>query len=364
MRMAARELIRRPRGFLVPVAILALLALLLLYPSSILDGLVMESTAGLRNAPTDLVVYSQVANGVIARSRIEKDVRQKVAAVPGVAQAATYDVLAFSGTMEGRAEPVGLALTASSESLGVKEPGPGEAIADSNMKTRLGAKEGTKVLVGPFNLPVTIVGFANGSNLFFANGFVVSKATWLKAFANVDFTPEQVDAIGSQVLFVTLQDGASPTEVAAAIDEATAGATMTMTRDLAIHNLPGIAQQEQVFGYMRFITLAVALVVVALFLSFMTLERAPLYAALKAIGAASRQLFGALVFQVLLVTVLAVTAAALITFALTRAPSAIPTIMLPQRVVETTIALAVTAVLGSGLSLRRVINVDPADAIG
>jgi hypothetical protein len=38
--------------------------------------------------------------------------------------------------------------------------------------------------------------------------------------------------------------------------------------------------------------------------------------------------------------------------------------MRPERLVETLLALTATAVVGSTLSLRRVIRVDPADAIG
>jgi predicted lysophospholipase L1 biosynthesis ABC-type transport system permease subunit len=351
----------------VPVAILGLLALLLLFPSSILDGIVQESTAALRNAPADLVVYTRQANGVMARSRIEPDVRARIDAVPGTARVATFDVFPFSATAQGVAGPLGLALTASNEALGGRAPGPGEAIADRSLHDRLGINEGTQILLGPVKVPVTVVGFSSGSNLFFASGMVVHKSTWLAAFGRNESDPGAAAAAenaASQAVLITLDKGADPKQVAAAVDEATGGVTQTMTRDGAVRSMPGIEQQEATFGYMRAITLTVALVVVALFLSFMTLERAPLYAAMKAIGASSRQLYVALVAQVLLITAAAVTSAALITFALTRIPADMPTVMKPGRVFETTTALAVTAVVGSGLSLRRVVNVDPADAIG
>ena len=103
---------------------------------------------------------------------------------------------------------------------------------------------------------------------------------------------------------------------------------------------------------------------VGLFLSFMTLERAPLYAVLKAIGASSRQLFVVLIVQVVMITVVAVLAAAAITWGLTFIPFELPTLIRPERLVETMVALSVTAIIGSTLSLRKVVRVDPADAIG
>jgi putative ABC transport system permease protein len=370
MKMAARELLRRPRSFLVPVAILGLLALLLLYPSSILDGIVFETTSAMRNAPADLIVYSKSANGLQARSKIEQGLRKQVEGVPGVARTAAYDVIVQTGLAEGRSDPLALAVTASDQPVGDRVPGPGEAIADVSLRDRFGVTEGAKIQIGPSKVPVTVVGFTRGSNLFFANGFIVHKVVWLAMLAPMppgfDLAAAAPVALQqpSQALLVTVAGGQAPTQVGSAIDAATGGQTQSMTREVAVKTMPGIEQQEGIFAYMRFITLMVALVVVALFLSFMTLERAPLYAALKAIGASSRQLFLAVVLQVLLITALAVTAATVLTFSLTRLPSAVPTVMAANRVIDTWVALAFTAVVGAGISLRRVVNVDPADAIG
>jgi putative ABC transport system permease protein len=309
----------------------------------------------------------------MARSEVKSDIRQKVDAVPGTAQVATFEVLPFGATAEGHPEPLGLALTASNQALGAaKAPAPGEGVADVSLRTRQGLTEGTKLLVGPYKVPITIVGFTTGTNLFFAGGMVVHPLTWLLALSGFPSPPPEGMAAAataaadgdSQALLITVDKGVNPAEVATAVDRATDGQTQVFTRDEAIRAMPGIEQQEATFGYMRAITLIVALVVVALFLSFMTLEKAPLYAALKAIGAASQQLYLALVVQVLLITAAAVASAALITFALSRLPSQLPTVMQPGRVIQATVALALTAVLGSALSLRRVVNVDPADAIG
>jgi putative ABC transport system permease protein len=363
--MAARELLRRPRTFLVPVGILGLLALLLLYPSSILDGIVQETTAGVRNAPADLIVYTYEANAVPIRSRIEPALRDAVDDVPGTRHVSTFDVVLFSGTSNVVLEPLNLALIASDAAFGDHVPAPGEAIVEDSLHDRLGLRKGDQLVVGPWAVPIKVAGFASGTNLFFNNGVVVNKSTWLTFFgADARAAETAAPAAPSQALLVTVDDGRDPVDVAGAIDRATGGTTQTMTLEVAVASMPGIKEQDAIFGYMRLITLAVALVVVALFLSFTTLERAPLYAALKAIGASSRQLYLALVVQVLLITAAAVSSAVLTTFLLTRLPTHLPTALGAHRVFEATVALALTALVGSGLSLRRVVRVDPADAIG
>jgi putative ABC transport system permease protein len=406
--MATRELLRRPRSFFVPVGILLLLALLLLYPSAILDGILDDTSAAIRNAPADLIVYSKNANGVILRSQIEPATRQAVAAVPGADQVASFDVILFTGRTAGHDDrPVGLALQASDRPIGGQVPATGEALADESLRGQAGIGTGSEVLVGPLRVPVKVVGFTHGTNLWFAGGFVVDKATWLATLGQgpAPAGPATPPATGSggvvagaggetaasggggtaaadaaaadpaagdtaagdtgtQALLVRVDRGADPARVARAIDQATGGKTQTLTRAAAVRAMPGVEQQESTFGYIRLVTLTVALVVVGLFLSFMTLERAPLYAVLKAIGASSRQLFVALIVQVMLITIVAVLAAAAVTWGLTQIPFQLPTVMRPERLAETLAALSATAVVGSTLSLRKVVRVDPADAIG
>ena len=163
---------------------------------------------------------------------------------------------------------------------------------------------------------------------------------------------------------MNVESGADLGDVAAAIDRSTESETETLTRAAAVRAIPGVEQQESTFGYIRIVTLGVALLVVGLFLSFVTLERAPLYAVMKALGASSWQLFFALLTQVLVITDLAVNAAALVTWGLTKLPLDLPTEMRMVRFVETAVALRTAAVVGSALSLRRVMRIAPADAIG
>ena len=70
MKIAWRELFRRPSRFVTAGAALTLIVLLLLVLGGILDALVGASTGLLRAQSAPLIVYSEDSKGSIDRSRI------------------------------------------------------------------------------------------------------------------------------------------------------------------------------------------------------------------------------------------------------------------------------------------------------
>ena len=363
-KLAWRELRRRPRAFVAPLGILVLLGVLLLYPAAVLDGIIHEATAALSHAPADLVVYSRDANGVVIRSRIDPPLRAQVEAVAGVEQAATLDVVLLTGRVAGHDEPVPFAVFASDQPIGDVVPGAGEVIADGSLRSRAGMDDGSEAVVGPWDVPVRTIGFTDDINFWFGNGLVVDRATWLALQGRAPPAGADPASDASQALLVTIPDDAEPETVAAAIDEATGGATETFTRSGAVTAMPGVPQQQATFGAIRMVTLGVALLVVGLYLSFVLLERGPLYAVLKAVGASSRQLFGTLLTQVTAIADISMLIATLIAWGITRLPLGIPARLQFESVFATAMALRTVAAIAAAWSLRRVVRVDPAEALG
>jgi len=392
MRLALRELIRRPKSFAVPVGTLILLALLLLYPSAILDGLYDASSGTLRDLKGELMVYSKDSYRSMFRSRIDIPDRTKVASVPGVARVNNFGAALLTAKLADPNAPaapkptfppkgalattttvtdgaaaeddagVGVALIGLDPEVAATATKPGEAYADSSLESQ-GVKSGSTLVVGPFRVPIKVVGFVKDSNLMLQGALMVDQATWHQVLG-MSRPDSALKPDVSQVLVVRLVPGADRAKVAAAIDEATGGRTETLTIETAIRALPGIEQQDQTFGYIRIVTFGVALVVVGLFLSFVTLERTPLYAVLKALGASSQQLFTGVLVQALAIALVAVEAAVILTIVLSAyLPIDFPTSIRMSRVITTTVGLALTAALGSALSLRRVVGIDPASAI-
>lgn len=362
MKLGLRELRRRPKTFAVPTITLWLLALLLLYPSTILDGLYDASTGEFRQIDGELVVFSSDAHRSLFRSRIDEDTQARVARVPGVERAEGFSAIVLTARLPAGgadAEPFGISVV----NPGAIDVGPGEALADSSLQAA-GVEVGSTVLVGPFRTPVTVVGTVDDHRLLLQGSLLTDDATWHEVIGQSD--PEAALGPGvSQALVVHLADGVDADEVAAGIDAVTGGATDTLDVAAAIRALPGIEQQDATFGALRVATLAVAAVVVGLFLSFLTLERRPLFAAMKAIGASSRHLLVGVATQTSAMTLLAVAVAVAVTLVLGWVvPLDLPTTLRPSRVVETAVGLLATALVGSVLALRKIVSIDPASAIG
>ena len=175
------------------------------------------------------------------------------------------------------------------------------------------------------------------------------------------------ERVGEGVVQALIVSGTADAQATAdAIDRATGGATSTLTIAQAIDALPGVSQQQTVFNQIIGVTVVIALIVVALFFALITVERIGLYGVLKAIGASSRTLFAGVLLQAFVVTIIASAIGVAASLALDAAlPSgSIPFVATPTRLLTSVAYLLVAALVGCAFSLRRVLRVDPASAIG
>jgi putative ABC transport system permease protein len=214
------------------------------------------------------------------------------------------------------------------------------------------------VRLGPQRTPVKVVGFVSDTEYSSQGTLWASLETW-RAALDANRPGSRVGPGVTQVLVVR---GGQP----GAIDRATGGATRTLTIAQAIDALPGLSEQNSVFNQIIGVTVVIAIVVVALFFALITVERVALYGVLKAIGASSRTLFAGVLLQALVVTLVAgvIGAAAAILLDVAIPPGGIPFAASAGRVLTSVAFLLVAAVIGCAFSLRRVLRVDPATAIG
>lgn len=360
MRLALRELRRRPSRFTVATVVLTFLTLLLLLLGGLLDGLYLGSTGAIRAQQADVIVYSSNARDSFLRSRIDGEVRSVVEAVDGVSEVGGLGVLLLGGEVPGSDDIADVAVAGyETPPRGVPAAPPaGHGWADERLRDA-GVEVGDTVLVGPARTPITVDGFVSDTNYLLQGGLWVDLPTW-RSTQNANrpdaFVPDDV----VQVLVVS-----GSGDLAAAIDAATDGATSTLTRDEAVGALPGVKEQDATFSAIIYSTIVVVLAVVGLFFSLLTLERTALYGVLKAVGARTRTLFGGVVTQAVTVALIAFVLGSLLALLAGAAlPAGIPLQLTPVRFVFTLVALVVAAVLGSAISLRRVIRIDPASAIG
>lgn len=363
MRLALRELHRRPGRFVVATAILTLIAMLLMVLGGLLDGLTAGSTGAFRAQRAPLIVYSATAQDSLVRSRITPATRRAVersaggkvgglgsiqvgARIPGRGQRDLVPVVLFGYELPPKGLPA-------------SPPGGHGVWADTSLRAS-GVRTGTVVRLGPAQTSVTVAGFVSDTRFSGEGTLWGSLATWRSVLA-ANRPAEQAGPGIVQALVLE-----RPTQKPAAIDATTGGATRTLTISGAIEALPGLSQQQTVFNQIIGITVAIGVIVVALFFALITVERTPLYGMLKALGASSRTLFAGLLVQAVAVTAVAsaIAVAASLTLAAAIPAGSIPFVATPQRLLTSTAYLLIAAVVGCVFSLRRILRIDPASAIG
>ena len=367
MKLALRELQRRPGRFVVATVILTLIAILLMFLGGLLDGLVAGSTGALRAQRADYIVYSSTSRNSLVRSRITPEIRGQVESVTGADATGGLGSVQLGARVPGHGPrdlvPVVLfGYELAPRGLPASPPGPGQAYADRVLESQ-GVHVGTVMELGPARSKITVVGFVSDTEYLGQATLWGSVSTWRSV--QDDNRPGERAAAGVvQALVVRGGPPRSPT--AAGIDAATGGATTTLTISQAINALPGVSQQQTVFDEIIDVTVVIAIVVVALFFALITIERTALYGVLKALGASSGTLFWGVLLQALIVTLIAsaIGIVASLVFAAVIPPGSIPFVATPTRLLSSVGYLLLAAVIGCAFSLRRVLKIDPAAAIG
>ena len=363
MRNALRELRRRPQRFFAVMAALTLLTVLLLFLGGLLDGLYIGATGALRAQRAAVVVYSSDANSSIIRSRIAPEVRAQVSAVRGVSAVGGLGVSLLGAVVPGEKDLADAAVIGYQRApRGVPPvPAAGDAWADRRLEA-FGVKQGMTLRLGPQRVPIRVRGWVEDTNYLLQGALWVSPATWRGA-QNASRPDAQFQPGTFQVLVVDGPGDASA--LVRSIDRATGGATESLTKDEAVLASPGTRQQKSTFNGIISVTFAVVGLVVALFFALLTLERAPIYGVLKALGTTTRRLFAGVLIQGVVIVMVAFALGGLITLGITALlPVRIPLLLVGSRAVTTLVGLLVTGAIGGALSLRRIARIDPVTAIG
>ena len=364
MKLALKELRRRPSRFATATVILTLIAILLMFLGGLLDGLIAISTGAIRAQDADAIVYSDTAQASFVRSRIEPGLRAQVETVDGVTEVGGIGNVQLGARVPGNG-PRDLASVAlfgyELAPEGVPDaPAYGQAWADESIKAD-GVEEGMVIEVGPARTPIEIVGFVEDTNFNGQSSLWASPDTWRDTLS-----ANRPDAQLGPDVFQALIVRGDGDDLPGAIDAATGGATDSYTVDGAVDAIPGITEQQATFNQIIGVTVAIALVVIGLFFALLTVERTSLYGVLKALGAKSSTIFAGLVAQAVVVTAIAATIAGALVVLLDvlLPPGSIPLLVTPTRILLSVGLLLVAAVLGCSFSLRRVLRIDPASAIG
>ena len=167
MKLALKELRRRPSRFATATVILTLIAILLMFLGGLLDGLINSSVGAIRAQQADAIVYDSTAQASFVSSRIDPEQRATVEAVPGVTEVGGLGVIQLGARVPGNGprDLVDVALFGYEIApAGVPDPpADGQAYADDVLKTD-GVDRGMTIELGPARTPVEIIGFVSDTN--------------------------------------------------------------------------------------------------------------------------------------------------------------------------------------------------------
>jgi putative ABC transport system permease protein len=354
--------VRRPARFLVAGGALTLIVILLLLLGGLLDGLFNASTGAYRAQTAGLIVYSADSRDSLLRSRIEPETEDAIRRVPGVRGVSGIGAVLIAGRVVDRASTIDLAV------LGYEAPNarvpapppPGMAFADATLGDE-GVAIGDTIAVGPSQVPVEVIGWVEDTRYLAQGSVWVEPATWHEVLV----TSRPDAALAEDTFQAALVETADDPQAVAERIQEQVPATSPLTIDEAVFSLPGVEAQNDTFTQIIGVTFVVAGLVVALFFALVVLERVGLLGVLKAVGASTRQLAAGLLTQAVLVALGACVLGGAISIALAAVvPAEIPVELEARRALFTGLGVLATALIGSAVSFRRIVRIDPASAVG
>ena len=361
MSIGIKELLRQPGRFASVGVALTLLVVLLTVLGGFLDGLELNSTGPYRAHEGRLLVFSEKSENLIQRSELDQAQASELARADGVTAVGGLDQIASTAS-GGDGEILDIVLFG--YDLGtdvIPAPPAGGAVIDEALAERNGVQVGETLTIGATAESVVVTEIVDDLSQGSPTVWVADDR-WreiVQASNPAALPPEGVN----QVLVVEPTTGTVLEDLAAELNTVESVSVVTVTQ--AIESLPVVQQQSTTFEGIIGMTYVVTLLVVALFFALITLERVGLYAVLKAVGAGTRDLMAGISAQAVCVSVVALVAGFLLSVVfVSLLPVDLPVRLEPSRLVQIAVGVVLTALIGSLFSLRRVLRIDPAEAIG
>ena len=132
-----------------------------------------------------------------------------------------------------------------------------------------------------------------------------------------------------------------------------------------IKKLPGYTAQNMTFELMIGFLYIISLIIIAVFLYILTMQKMHNYAVMRAQGISSSTLVKATVSQAIILVLTGLIIALAAMFVTVKVlPAAVPISFTPEIILTGTVGLLLTAIIGSLIPIRSILKVDPAQAIG
>lgn len=333
------------------VFMIFLVSYLIFMLSSLAVGLGSENTQAVKSWNTQSVVLNENSNISLSQSNLTKDnlkghklgkKQAYVGIVPVVTKEKGHATISaqFLGIRKDQFIYKNLEVIS-----GRKAKTSDEVAVDKAFKVQ-GYKLGDKISLNGSKKKYTIVGFLNNAKINIAPIVYGSMDTWktLRPMA-----PNVVaSGIFSQSKINYKKNGLK-----------------TYTVQEYINKLPGYTAQNMTFELMIGFLFIISLIIIAVFLYILTIQKMPNYAVLRAQGIPSKTLIAATVGQSIILTFVGSILALLAMLATTAVmPATVPIDFAPWIMVAGVGGMLLTGIIGGLIPIPSILKVDPAKAIG
>lgn len=396
MDLAIKDVRRHAGKFLATIAGVGLLMAIVLVMNGIFQGNTADGVWLIDNTATDLWAVEYRRGGPFnEQSRIPEDSWKSVAAAPGVARASPFITYAVQREVGGREQH--FTVIGYDVFGGLGGPGrivAGRAIAQARYEAVADQKLGLE-LGGTLRLGVhehTVVGLtraavdSGGNPLLYLSlpdaqealydqdnrARESARAADLARLERAGYTPAQAlrllpvlaarsDTVSA--VLVRLEPGADAGAVARHIEEWLYLSVYTTAEERALMLEGRLKKMSAVLGLFRALLVVVSLVIIALLIYVLTLEKIKSIATLKLIGASNWVIVRLILEQSLVLTLASFALAwALVTLSYERFPRTL--VLLPQETLLTFAVFFVGGLLASLVGIVRALRTPPALALG
>ena len=147
--------------------------------------------------------------------------------------------------------------------------------------------------------------------------------------------------------------------------QASNNALKTYSISKFINKMPGYQAQNLTFGLMIGFLMGISLIVIAVFLYILTMQKLPNYAVLRAQGIPSKILVGATISQSLILVLSGLIISTILTIITALSmPAAVPMAFDIPILIIVGIGLMIMSLIGGLIPVRSVLRVDPISVIG
>ncbi|WP_125568461.1 ABC transporter permease [Companilactobacillus insicii] len=334
------------------IGMIVLICYLIFILTSLAMGLAQQNTDAIDSWNVKSIVLDKDSNTSMAQSLITKDEVKKTnvtsdkayigqAAVVTKKSGRTNESAQFLGLKSNQFVAKNLTLTS-----GHKVEKANQVVVDDKFETD-GYKLGDKIKFNSLDKEYKIVGFTKNAKLNIAPVIYGNISEW-QNLKNINGQFVASAIVSKKANFKTDNKQLK-----------------TYSKSAFISKLPGYSAQNSTFTFMIAFLMIISLIVIAVFLYILTIQKIQNYAVLRAQGIPAKTLVGATISQSITLVVSGLLIGIILT-AITALvmPAAVPMSFNIPILSEVGIGLVLTGLLGSLIPIRIILHVDPVSVIG